>query len=195
MTSALATQAVFIVMTLVTLGGAIGVVTARTVFVSALWLILSFLGVAGMYVLLGAGFLAVIQILIYIGAISVLILFAVMLTHESMEPRERFNGQWALGFMLALSIFGALMIVGYSANWPLSHAQLPPSGGVAISAEAAASVPGVIKTTEAGAPVFRLPDQVVMLGRALMIEHFLAFEIISLILLVALVGAIVVARE
>lgn len=195
MTSALAIQTVFFVLALVTLGGAIGVVTARTVFVSALWLILSFLGVAGMYVLIGAGFLAVIQILIYVGAISVLILFAVMLTHQPMEARERFNGQWALGFMLALSIFGALMIVGYSANWPLSKAQLPPSGGVVLSAEAAATIPGAVRTIEAGAPVYRLPDQVVMLGRALMVEHFLAFEIVSLILLVALIGAIVVARE
>jgi NADH-quinone oxidoreductase subunit J len=188
-------QMIFLVLTLVTLGGAVGVVTARTVFISALWLILSFFGVAGLYVMLGAGFLAVIQVLIYVGAISVLILFAVMLTHQPMEARERFNRQWALGFMLAFSIFGALAIVAYSANWPLSEAQLPPSGGAVVSAEAAAELSSVVKETGADAAVYRLPEQVVMIGRAFMIEHFLAFELIGLILLVALVGAIVVARE
>ncbi len=195
MTTATLTQVIFLVLTLVTLAGAIGVVTARTVFISALWLIVSFLGVAGLYVMLGASFLAVIQILIYVGAISVLILFAVMLTHQPMEARQRFNRQWALGFLLAFSMFGVLAIVAYSADWPLSKGQLPPSGGAVVSAEAAAAVPAVVKQTEAGAAVYRLPEQVVMLGRAFMIEHFLAFELISMILLVALVGAIVVARE
>ena len=71
-------QTVFWVMTLCTIGGALGVVISRNLFHSALYLILSFFGVTGYYVLLSAGFLAVVQLFIYIGAISVLILFAIM---------------------------------------------------------------------------------------------------------------------
>ena len=74
----------FVVVAAVTLGGALGVVLARTVFASGLFLILSFLGVAGIYVLLEAPFLAATQVLIYVGAVAVLILFAIMLTRRVM---------------------------------------------------------------------------------------------------------------
>lgn len=195
MTSEVMTQIAFFVMALMTLGGAVGVVVARTVFVSALWLILSFVGVAGMYVLLGAGFLAAIQILIYVGAISVLILFAVMLTHDGMTAGERPNSQWALGLILALCFFGFLGVIGYSADWPLAAGEVPPNSGVAITAEQATGLTAAVKTTASGVPVYTLPDQVTMIGRAFMTEQLLAFEVISMILLIALVGAIVVARE
>ena len=196
MTTDVLTQVAFGIIALVTLGAAIGVVTARSVFVSALWLILSFVGIAGLYVMLGAGFLAAIQILIYVGAISVLILFAVMLTHNVMETRERANSQWSLGLLLALSLFGLLAVVGFSANWPLTEGRLTPPGGVTVAADVAKTVPAAAAATaDGGAAVFILPGQVVMLGRAFMNEHLLAFEVISMILLVALVGAIVIARE
>lgn len=195
LTSEVMTQIAFAALSIMTLGGAVGVVVARTVFVSALWLILSFLGVAGMYVLLDAGFLAAIQILIYVGAISVLILFAVMLTHDGMTAGERPNSQWALGLILALTLFGFLGVMGYAANWPLAAGHAPPTDGVAITAEQAAGLPAAVKSTADGAPTYTLPGQVTMIGRAFMTEHFLAFEVISLILLIALVGAIVVARE
>ena len=65
-----------------TVGGSLLVVHVRDVFRAAIFLVLSFLGVAGLYVMLSAEFLAVVQILIYVGAISVLIIFAVMLTRD-----------------------------------------------------------------------------------------------------------------
>ena len=81
-------QIAFMVLAAISLGGAWGVIRAHSVFVSALWLILSFVGVAGLYVMLEAGFLAVIQVLVYVGAISVLILFAIMLTEDVMGQAE-----------------------------------------------------------------------------------------------------------
>ncbi len=195
MTTDIVTQIVFVVLALMTLGGAVGVVVARTVFVGALWLILSFIGVAGMYVLLDAGFLAAIQILIYVGAISVLILFAVMLTHNAMTDGERPNNQWAMGLLLAMILFGLLGVIGYAADWPLAAGAVAGAGGVAITAEQAASLPAAVRTEADGAVTYAIPDQVTMIGRAFMTEHLLAFEVISLILLIALVGAIVIARE
>lgn len=181
----------FLIFAAISLIGALGVVVARTVFVSALWLILSFIGVACLYVMLGAGFLAAIQVLIYVGAISVLILFAVMLTHNVMDAGERPNKQWALGTIAGLTLLGFLTTLGYVTAWPLSTGEVVPGDGVTLSAEAAAAVPGAVRV---GSEIM-LPGTVAQIGRALMTEHLLAFELISMILLVALVGAIVIARE
>ena len=88
--------AVFIVLGLVTVGAALMVVTTQNLLRSALWLILTFVGIAGIFVLLEAEFIAVAQILIYVGAISTLIIFAVMLTRNVMDP-ESSQVQHAMG--------------------------------------------------------------------------------------------------
>ena len=79
-------QIAFWFLTACTLGGGLGVVTSKNLFHSALFLILSLFGVAGYYVLLSAGFLAVVQLLIYVGAIAILILFAIMFSRRIMTP-------------------------------------------------------------------------------------------------------------
>ena len=83
-------QILFVVCAAVVLGGALLVVTTRNLFHAAIFLIMSFFGVAGFYVLLEAGFFAVAQILVYIGAISILVIFSVMLTRgmQAMVPRN-----------------------------------------------------------------------------------------------------------
>jgi NADH-quinone oxidoreductase subunit J len=111
-------QIAFVVIAATMLVSAFGVVAARTVFVSALWLVLSFVGVAGLYVLLGAGFLAMIQLLVYVGAISVLILFVIMLTRDVMGDHPQRNRQWVLAAILALALFGVLAVLGYTTDWP-----------------------------------------------------------------------------
>ncbi|MCA9998692.1 MAG: NADH-quinone oxidoreductase subunit J, partial [Anaerolineales bacterium] len=75
-------QIIFIVVAIVTILGGIGVVAARTLFHSALALILTLFGVAIFYVLLSAGFLAVVQVMVYVGAIAILILFAIMFSRS-----------------------------------------------------------------------------------------------------------------
>jgi len=161
------TQVAFILLSIITLGSALAMVTSRTVFVAALWMVAAFAGVAGLYVLLEAGFLAAIQILIYAGGIAILILFAIMLTPRVMRPMEglhRFNDQWAVAAALNLLLFGALALLVSRVEWPVSLQRVTG-------------------------------DYAVLLGRGFMTQYLLPFEVTSVMLLVALVGAIVIARD
>jgi NADH-quinone oxidoreductase subunit J len=153
----------FWVLTVVTLGAALMVVIVRDLFHAVLSLILSFVGVAGLYVTLSADFVAVAQVLIYAGAISVLILFAMMLT-----PRAaRDNAETFLqGPALMLAGLTAATIAGVAGATDWSEASRGPF------------------TTTAAA-----------IGDALLNRYVLPFEIASVLLLVAMVGAIVLVRE
>jgi NADH:ubiquinone oxidoreductase subunit 6 (subunit J) len=160
-------QVVFIVLSAVALLGAVGVVLNRNLFRSALFLVLSFVGVAGFYILLGADLLAMIQLLVYVGAISILIVFAIMLSHRIMAPGFKArNEQWLMGLITAVVLFGVLVFVLLSVQWPVVQADVPQN---AIS----------------------------KLGQALIgaDQYVLPFEVASILLLVALVGAVVIARE
>jgi len=153
----------FWVLTVVTLGAALMVVIVRDLFHAVLSLILSFVGVAGLYITLSADFVAVAQVLIYAGAISVLILFAMMLT-----PRAaRDNAETFLqGPALMLAGLTAATIAGVAGATDWSEASRGPF------------------TTTAAA-----------IGDALLNRYVLPFEIASVLLLVAMVGAIVLVRE
>ncbi|WP_420642070.1 NADH-quinone oxidoreductase subunit J [Candidatus Leptofilum sp.] len=105
-------QVSFILVSLLTVGTGIVVVTNRNLFHAALAMMASFLGVAGLYILLDAGFLAAAQLLVYIGAISILIIFAIMLTRRMMQAREApFNSQAGLGLLTAVGTFALLASV------------------------------------------------------------------------------------
>lgn len=161
-------QGVFIVLGAIILLGAWIVVNDRNLYRAALGMILSFFGVAGLYALLNVGFLAVVQILIYVGAIAILILFAIMLTGRVMDretvPR---NAQWIVSALVALALFG---VIGYALifraadRWVLSSAAMPQ-------------------------------DAIAQLGQAMVTTYALPFEMASVLLLVALIGAIFIARE
>lgn len=100
----------FFVFSLLTLGGALGVVTSRNLIHGALYLILSLFGGAGLFVLLSAPFMAAVQVIVYIGAIAILIIFAVMLTRSMTAMREVFNQQWWISAIAAALFFVLLMI-------------------------------------------------------------------------------------
>ena len=153
----------FWMLTVVTLGAALMVVIVRNLFHAVLSLILSFVGVAGLYVTLSADFVAVAQVLIYAGAISVLILFALMLT-----PRAaRDNAETFLqGPALILAGLTAATIAGVAAATDWSEAS---RGSFTETAQA--------------------------IGDALLNQYVLPFEIASVLLLVAMIGAIVLVRE
>ncbi len=155
----------FFALSAMVLFGGLAVVTLRNLLHSVLCMALCFIGVAGLYLMLQAEFLAVVQVLIYIGAILVLILFAVMLTERLTDKKLRqFTGKWWLAAPLALLLFAALI------------------------------VPTVLNTTWLERPKAALPENAVQsLGQALMTEYVLPFEAVSVLLLAALVGAIVVA--
>jgi NADH:ubiquinone oxidoreductase subunit 6 (subunit J) len=161
-------QVVFVVLSAITLIGGWIVITNRNLYRAALGMVLSFFGVAGLYALLNVGFLAVVQVLIYVGAISILIIFAIMLTRRVMDRDVvQRNTQWSLSVLVALALFGLL---GYMLAFRAADQWTVSSGG--------------------------LPEKPIeMLGEALVTTYALPFEVASVLLLVALVGAIVIARE
>jgi NADH:ubiquinone oxidoreductase subunit 6 (subunit J) len=182
-------QLLFFVFAIAVLASAIRVVTSRNLFHSALFLILSFFGVAGFYVLLEAGFFAVAQVLVYIGAISILIIFAVMLTRgmQSMIPR---NSQAAISAVVCAAIF-VLLVFMYQAN----AIQLP-----AVLANATARQIGGIPWQYAGeaASLSPVPQTYIAdFGRALtdINQYAVPFELASVLIVLAMIGAIWVARE
>ncbi len=159
---------VFIVLSAVTLAGAWIVITNRNLYRAALGMVLSFFGVAGLYALLNVGFMAVVQLLIYVGAISILIIFAIMLTRGVMDREViQRNSQWFISLLVALALFGVLgytLAVRTAGDWTVSSAG-PPQ------------------------------EPIVALGESLVTTFALPFEAASVLLLVALIGAIMIARE
>jgi NADH-quinone oxidoreductase subunit J len=165
-----ALQILFILVAVVTLGSALLVVTTRNLIHAALWLILSLFGVAVYYVLLSAPFLAVAQVVIYIGAIAILMIFAVMMTRRLMKDSgAQINSTWWVAAILSLGLFGGL---GWMLNtWYGFSTPLP-------------ELPAGI-------------DPLQELGVALVAPNafVLPFELASILLLAALVGAIIIAWD
>ena len=158
-------QIIFIFLALGTLGAAVMVVTSQNLMRSALWLILAFFGIAGIFVMLDAEFLAVTQILIYVGAIAMLIIFAIMLTRGMMDPKQpRFNQQWGVVGGFAALLFVVLTVLVTRNTWPVAVAAVPP-------------------------------DTIIQLGRDFVGPYVVPFEVASVLLVVAMIGAIIVARE
>lgn len=155
----------FIILSLVTLIPAVVVVTSKNIVRSALSLIPTFLGVTGFYILLHAEFVAGIQILIYAGAITVLILFVIMLTEGGSGVGVRqTNEQVPLGATSAVWLAFLLMVVLLRTPWPVAG----------------------------GTPQ---PYNVVAVGNAFLTNYVLIFEVTSVVLLVSLIGAIIIARR
>ena len=156
------------------LGFAIMVVTTKNTVHSVLFLVMNFLFVAALYVLLGAEFLAVIQILVYAGGIVVLYLFVVMLVNLKRPPEAHQDPHrmTKLGFGMAAAVLLELgMIAAYGAAGPGA----PPP----VAATAAIPVSG---NTE-------------QVGWLLYTSYLIPFEVASMLLLVAMIGAIVLAKR
>ncbi len=164
-----AAQVIFVVICAVALVSAALVVASRNIVHAALWLILALFGVAGLFAVLEAGFIAVVQVVIYVGAIATLIIFAIMLTGREMrEGGRQTHRWWPLPALLSVTLFAGLA-------WLLN------------------SMPG----THTAAPALAGEDSVLLLGQALLApEQFvLPFEVASVLLLAALIGAIVIAGD
>ena len=158
-------QTVFTIIAIITLGGGVGVVSSKNLYYAALYLVLALSGMAGLFVMLSAGFLAAVQIIVYIGAIAILILFAIMLSRTVMTSSEpQNNDQVWLGIVVASLFFFVLGFVVSSTEWPISD--LEPT-----------------------------TDAVTQLGISFLGAYLIPFEVVSILLLVALVGGIILARE
>ena len=120
--------AVFYLFAAITVGSAAVVVLARSLIYSAFALLFTFFGVAGLYVLLGADFLAATQLLIYVGGILVLLLFGVMLTHRIHDLDLRGGTiQLASGVMVALGLFVILTRLALVTEWPAAERAPAPT--------------------------------------------------------------------
>jgi len=162
----------FLVFSIVTLGGALAVVGNKNLIHGAVYLIISLFGVAGLFVLLSAPFLAAVQVLVYIGAIAILIIFAVMLTRSMTNVKETLNRQWWMGALVSIFLF-LLLLVGVI---------LPIWGQ---------------NGTNSSQPVSEIVATTTDLGVALVDgnQYVLPFEVASLLLTAAMIGAIVIARD
>ena len=159
----------FGVLAILSIASAVITVSAKSPVVSAMSLIFNFFMLAGLYLTLNAQFIAVIQILVYAGAIMVLVIFVIMLLNLGNEetPKEKFNFRRLIAVLLS-SVLIIQFIIIYLMN---------KNGDAGISAEAAKN-----STIES-------------LGKALFTSYLLPFEAISILLLAAIVGAIVLAKK
>lgn len=153
--------------------GALGVVLVRNVVHAALMLLVALLAVAGLFILVFAEFLALTQVLIYGGAVTVVTLFAIMLTRTT-ELRVRLdNRQKPVAALAALVVFGLLTATFLASD-------IPTRTTPASVAEAASPAASTGFET---------------LGTALFTQWAIPFEVVSVVLLVALVGAVILARD
>jgi NADH-quinone oxidoreductase subunit J len=163
------------------------VVSVRNIIHSALWLITSFFGVGALYLLLEAEFLAIAQVLIYVGAVSVLVLFAIMLTrHITGEGERQLYERWWVGLIIAGVLFAIVLTPTLlNQEWNTIALATQPEG-VTEENEALLDTLAEQATNIAGTRE---------LGFAFMQEYLLPFQAAAVLLLVALVGAIVIAYE
>ncbi|PWB79442.1 MAG: NADH-quinone oxidoreductase subunit J [Candidatus Methylomirabilota bacterium] len=159
------TQVVFFLMAAFTVGAALLVVSAKNLVHCAIALVFAFFGVAALFVLLDAEFLAAAQVLLYVGGITILMLFAIMLT-------ARIS---ARGIKIMNEQVGVAAVVVFAIAGLLAYANL--------------------KGFPAAVPPLTVQDNTASLGTLLLTTYVLPFEVVSLLLLAAMVGAIILARR
>ena len=144
---------------------ALGVVLSPKVLEAAFFLSGTLSGLAGIYILLNADFVAAAQIVVYVGAINVLIVFAIMLVQQQLNSDISSSGiKQLVQIVIPIFIFSVFIIVITSTNWPIQ------------------STLATVDTTQA-------------IGKHLFTDYLLPFEVVSILLLLALIGAIVIARR
>lgn len=159
-------QIIFFVIAALIVGASAMVVTVRNIIHAALWLISSFFGVGMLYLLMEAEFLAISQVLVYVGAVSVLVLFAIMLTRQiANEAQRQLYQRWWLSLLVCVVLFGVVLVPTLAEEQWFTVAETGPIAGT------------------------------VELGVGFMQEYLLPFQVAAVLLLAALVGAIVIALE
>jgi NADH-quinone oxidoreductase subunit J len=160
-----ATGIFFYLFAVLTLVPAIVVVFSRNLLYSAFSLLFTLSGVAALYALLAADFLAITQVLVYVGGILILILFGVMFTQKVYDMKaEAMAFKRRRAVLIGLVVFGTLWSVGRGVPWPVDTTRQP-------------------QVTSSG------------IGDLLLSRYLLPFEIISVLLLVVLIGAVIVGKK
>jgi NADH-quinone oxidoreductase subunit J len=166
----------FLISTFLTLSGALGVVAVKNIMHACVYLLVSLIGVAGLYVTLGADYVGAVQLLVYVGGVVILMLFAVMLTGGDKGDffnKFGFEKVPAMGSKRTY-IMGFLTLLVFT----LSVGKVVFN---VIDLKNVKAVPGYVSTVES-------------LGHLLLTDHVLAFEASSVVLLGALIGAAIIAR-
>ena len=198
---------IFWFLAVVAIGASLGVVLVKDLFRAALLLVVVFVVVAGFFVLLNAEFLAVVQVLIYAGAISILIIFAVMLTRD-VQRGNLPNRLQIPAVLLSALLLSALVVVATDTGWNLFSDS--------VSEEEQGRVELVQTSTVSTLTISELPDETLRraglvteeeqsaaalrqlekasLGDLLISDFVLPFEVVSVLLLAALIGALVLVR-
>ena len=169
MSIAVTTQFIcFAVLSLVIIVGALGVVLLENIVYSAFLLGGVFMSVAGLYLLLNASFVAAAQVLVYVGAINVLILFAIMLVNkkEDLKPIKYLNSRKLISSTICITLLSLLVRVDLSNTWIIADPKLNIG-----------------------------EESTIRLGEHLFSDYLLPFEVASVLLLMAMIGAIVLARR
>ena len=188
---------VFWVLSVLAIGASLGVVVVKDLFRAALLLVVVFIAVAGFFVLLSAEFLAVVQVLIYAGAIAILIIFAIMLTRDVQHGNlpNRFQIPAAT---LAAVLLAVLVAVAVDTKWDLLAGQAQSRAqAVQTSAVRTLESPGDLAGLErAGFATEdeRTAAQEAGLADLLIGDFVLPFEVVSLLLLAAVIGALALVR-
>jgi NADH-quinone oxidoreductase subunit J len=160
---------VFYLFAALVIASAVMTIGSRNPVHSVLWLILAFFNAAGLFLLIGAEFLAFLLIIVYVGAVAVLFLFVVMMLDvDFAELRAGFARYWPFGIALALVILAELFAGAIARN----------AGGIALEGAAAPAQPNIVA-----------------LGQLLYTRYLFIFEAAGIVLLVAMVGAIVLTRR
>lgn len=151
---------------LITVGSAFVVVSTKNVMYAAFSLMLTFFGVAGIYVLLGADFIAIVQLIVYVGGILILILFGVMLTNKITDSEIK-TGVWQIlpSTIVVGLLFGVLFKFMVQTKWHVENTTVGVGNGLA------------------------------QVGSLLMNEYIIIFELLGILLTIALIGAASIARK
>ena len=169
MTIAITTQIIcFSILSLVVIIGALGVVLLENIVYSAFLLGGVFMSVAGLYLLLNASFVAAAQVLVYVGAVNVLIIFAIMLVNkkENLKPIENLKSRRIISSSICITLLSLLIRVDVTNVWSLAN----PNNSIK-------------------------EESTIRIGEHLFSDYLLPFEVASVLLLIAMIGAIVLARR
>ena len=156
------------------MGSALLCITMRNPVSSALWLVVTLFALACLFVLLDAQFIAVLQVLVYAGAIMVLFLFVIMLLNIGRATRSDIKGAWGLGVGVLLAGLMMVQLLALRFSAPPQQLTLPPGAMARAAAE---------------------QGMVAAVARPLFSTYLVPFEITSILLLAALVGAVVLAKR
>ena len=184
---------IFWMLSVMAIGGALGVVLAPDLFRAALLLIVVFIAVAGFFVLLSAEFLAVVQVLIYVGAIAILIIFAVMLTRD-VQRGNLPNRLQIPAVVFAALLLAALVTVAVDTKWEFLPADQQARVDL-VQTNSVTTLTGEVLTEEGvTSPEDQAEVQEAGLADLLISDYVLPFEAVSVLLLAALIGALVLVR-